>query len=249
MKYNELSHIKSVSDVKSFLNYFHTERKSILFEGGEGADFIYRITFPDNSMFDNFPIREFRNGKSMTKMLFELENNYNAKITFEKIQSPILRDNMIMTETGLPLLVAELLLISYRLERNSIVDCIDTIIEKNPLGWDDFSRIRFYYEYKVKNLLQDCALGVLSSCKISSGSSLNSDGIIVKENEEEVRYYIYDFDWLRKVWFETAYFEHAFTNEESSLVSTARNSGLFDCVYEEGGCFYMKINLKIKIKR
>ncbi len=230
---------------------------STLFNCGSGTNFIYRIVFPENTQFnvDDFNRYTYniqnKKGK-ITNRILELENTYNAKICFESIQSSVFCQNLMMIDCGLPRIIADMLLIRFRSEKNYIRDCANELNVMNPFHFN-LSLGQPIYEYKVKKFLQDCAMGMTAE-KVWSGDYDATGGqIVVKESGEVVCYHIYELNRFQKFLFDSTYFETPSTSEDENNPGHPRQNPskkyFWGWVYEENGNYYIKLNLQVRMKR
>lgn len=127
-----------------------------------------------------------------------------------------------------------MLFFCYHLNKNSIPELIKIIEEKNPENYA-LSVNPNFYNYKIKKLLSDIALGMKPS-KVWTGTFDATGGyIIVREDGELLCYHIYNMNDFQ---------EYLLKNTKLETASTTRHE--FGKLYEENGKIYFRLNLQIR---
>ena len=94
-----------------------------------------------------------------------------------------------------------------------------------------------FYEYKIKKILTDIALG-MTPAKVWSGIYDATGGfLIVKKNGDVLCYHIYNRNQFE---------EYLFQNTKLETPSSTRHD--FGKIYEENAKYYFKLNLQIRFK-
>ena len=165
---------------------------------------------------------------------FTYLKNLNAEINFERPVNSVFNNNLIYVDSGMPIIIASILLNYYSSPNHKISDIISVINEQNPLGFD-YKNKHDFYEHKVKRFLTDIALGLKTSKPWKGIYEANGGYLIVKENGEIICYHIYD-----KNQFEN----YLFNNTKLETPSTTRHK--FGVIFEEANEFFIKLNLQVR---
>lgn len=205
---------------------------STLFNPGDTTNFIYEIT-----NFNELNIEKVNSIETQPKISNRLNfiKENGCKIKFLKIQSSTLQLNLQLIDSDLPQILAELLLIKYSTPGLALLgSTLSKLTKNNPLNFD-LSEGHPFYEYKVKNFLTDCALG-MTPAKIWNGNYDATGGIIiVKTNGDLVCYHIYNRNEFQN---------YLINNTKLEQASTKRYN--FGDIYEEKGKILIKLNLQIR---
>lgn len=108
----------------------------------------------------------------------------------------IFRSNLMITESAMPYLLAELLISYYAGSRSNLLELVDDLAIRDPLGFGEEDARRFYTS-KVKTFLMDVALGMTPSIRWNGGYSASGGYLVVKSNGELVCLYAADRDNFR----------------------------------------------------
>lgn len=104
----------------------------------------------------------------------------------------------------------------------------------NPNGCD-YSNNRHFYEYKIKRLLCEAALG-MRPAEIWHGKYDATGGyLVVRQDGEIVCYHLYSHNQFEN---------YLFLNTKFDTPSSSRHH--FGDIYEENGKFFIKLNLQIR---
>lgn len=183
--------------------------------------------------------------------LKKLRDDYDATLVFRQVQSPCLYQNLLAIDGHMPLLLAELLLIKSEFGYNDIRRCTEELMRRNPLGIETSTHGNIY-EYKIKRFLQDCAQGMTPEKPWLGIYDATGGQIIVKEDGDIVCYHIYELNRFRDFLFNSTKFEGASTSEDAENPGhprpDAKKKFFYGWVYEEGGKYYIKINLQVRSK-
>ena len=226
----------------AFINNKITERQTLgfstkttigeiatLFNAGKGTNFIYNITFPSNTHFDMEAFnRETYNAKEgkITARIVRLEKEYGATIKFSGVQSPKFYQNLLMIDMGMPTAMGEMLLAKYRHKLNTVRRCVEKLNETNPLHFNQ-SHGQPFYESKIKRFLQACAMGMTSEAIWTGVYDATGGQIIVKDSGDIVCYHIY---------------------EQNRFLKNAKKDFNYGWVYAEGGQYWLKLNLQVRMR-
>lgn len=213
----------------------------------------------------------------LANRLRKLINEYNADVVFKQVQSSCLSQNLRTIDGDLPQLLAQLLLIRYLNDEPNISACTKILTEQNPLNFDIHVH-GSVYEYKVKRFLQDCAMGMVPEKPWLGVYDATGGQIIVKKSGEVVCYHIYEQNRFLNYLFNSTKFDAASTSEDENNPGHPREKNeiieevikvqdennpelsfekpkvkqikpyLYGWLYEDGGKYYIKINLQVRFK-
>lgn len=170
--------------------------------------------------------------KISERVKYIIENK--GVVQFIKIPNKNFNNNLILVDSFLPSIIANLLLIYFEGKESKIKNLSDLLNDTNPLKYDNTTGHN-YYEYKLKKFLVEIALGLMPN-KVWTGEYDATGGyIVVKSNGAIVCYHIYyrnDFE------------NYLFNNTKLETASTGRHD--FGKIYKENSSFYLKLNLQIR---
>jgi len=233
-------------------------KNSTLFNSQAGTNFIYKITFPEGKQFDvdqfNKETYEAASNPKDSKIAKRLEwlEEMGCVINFKAIQSENLELNLTMVDSKLPLILSHLLYYKYRYSISNIIDLIQKLNKENPVAYNtNFGHP--FYEFKIKNLLSDYALGMTPQSVWTGEYDATGGIIIVKSDGDILCYHICDKNKFQNYLINHTKLEQASTGEDKENpgnASTAKSTKpfKFGWVYEENGDYFIKLNLQIRFK-
>ena len=161
--------------------------------------------------------------------------NYK-NLEFQKTESSIFGNNLILIDSALPKIIAESLKLFFTSTFSTTIELTNQISTTNPLDYNLETNHPFY-SYKIKRFLTDIALGMMPS-KVWTGELDATGGyLVVKENGEVLCYHIYNRNEFE---------DYLYSNTKLETASSTRHE--FGRVYEENGQLYFKLNLQIRFK-
>ena len=208
---------------------------STLLNAGKTTNFIFKI---NNLTLAQNQISEINEIDSRSKIKDRIEKitKLGVKLEFQKTESSVFGNNLILIDSALPTIIAESLHLFFTSTFSTIVELTNQISAKNPLGYNLETNHPFY-SYKIKRFLTDIALGMMPS-KVWTGELDATGGyLVVKENGEVLCYHIYNRNEFE---------DYLFTNTKLETASSTRHE--FGKIYEENGQLYFKLNLQIRFK-
>lgn len=208
---------------------------STLLNAGKTTNFIFTI---DNLVLTQNQISEINAIDTRSKIKDRIEKiaEFGGNLKFQKTESSIFGNNLILIDSALSKIIAESLHLFFTSTFSTIVELTNQISAKNPLDYNIETNHPFY-SYKIKRFLTDIALGMMPS-KVWTGELDATGGyLIVKENGEILCYHIYNRNEFE---------DYLFTNTKLETASSTRHE--FGKVYEENGQLYFKLNLQIRFK-
>lgn len=208
---------------------------STLLNAGKTTNFIYKINKLNLTQNQISEINEI-DTRSKIKDRIEKVTELGGNLQFEKTESSVFANNLILIDSALPKIVAESLLLFFSSNYSTISELTTQISDKNPLGYNLETNHPFY-SYKIKRFLTDIALGMMPS-KVWTGELDATGGyLVVKENGEVLCYHIYNRNEFE---------DYLFTNTKLETASSTRHE--FGKIFEENGQYYFKLNLQIRFK-
>jgi len=206
-----------------------------LLNAGKTTNFIFQILGFKPTAKEVNTINEI-DTKSKIKDRIEAIRNGGGKLKFITPQKDIFKNNLVLIDSLLPNILAEMTKSFFTTNLNSVKDLTENINKLNPLNYDtQFAHT--FYEYKVKRLLTDVALGMVPS-EVWTGVYDASGGyLVVKENGDVLCYHIYNRNQFE---------DYLFANTKLETASSTRHE--FGKIYEEDGQYYFKLNLQIRFK-
>lgn len=156
-------------------------------------------------------------------------------LNYMNTESQVMSENLMLIDSRLPEIVAEMLKIHYIDGVSCIEKQIDILSEKNPLGLSNADK-KTFYGYKVRKLLAAFALGMQPATPWKGNEDASGGYIVVKQDGEVLCYHLYnrnDFeDYLVK-------------HTKLETASTSRHD--FSKIYKDvNGDYMLKLNLQIR---
>jgi len=206
-----------------------------LLNAGKTTNFIYEVIGYKPSSKEIESINEIAT-KSKIKDRIEFIKSKGGELKFTTLEQAVFRNNLVLIDSLLPDITAEILKTFFTSPMSSIKDLTESINKNNPLNYDtQFAHT--FYDYKVKRFLTDVALGMMPS-KVWTGIYDATGGyLIVKENGDVLCYHIYNRNQFE---------DYLFVNTKLETASSTRHD--FGTLYEDNGHFYFKLNLQIRFK-
>jgi hypothetical protein len=176
--------------------------KEYLFNASKQSNIIFK-TNPTLKVDEKKLLNNMENYAERIKWL--KANNYELK--FIKLQSDIFNTNLQLIDSYLPEIIGSLVLHNFFTGVNTISDLANYLNDTNPCGYNIGLNHNFY-NYKIKRLLVDAALGMKAG-KLWSGN-FNADGgyIAVKRDGELVCYHIYNWNEFQDYLFNHTKIDH-----------------------------------------
>ena len=209
---------------------------STLLNAGNTTNFKYKI---ENCNLTNDFIEEVNLIDTSSKIkdrLGEIIKN-GCDIQFVHTEKDVFENNLILIDSLLPNILAEIVFYFYTSSRSETKDLVDIIEEKNPLNFNTTNNHKFY-EYKIKKFLTEVALGMMPS-KVWNGVYDATGGyLVVKDDGEILSYHIYN---------KNKFENYLFYNTKLETASSSRHK--FGKIYQDGEEYYIKLNLQIRFKK
>lgn len=206
---------------------------STLLNAGKTTNFIFKINGVDLSQADIVLINSIET-RSKIKDRIDFVKNYGGNFSFIGTEQQIFSNNLILIDSLLPRIVANMLFDFYTSNNSKVLDLISRVEQTNPLNFDITNQHKFY-SYKTKRFLTDVALGMTPS-KVWNGEYDATGGyLIVKEDGEILCYHIYN---------KNEFENYLINNTKLETASSGRHG--FGVIYEKDGELFFKLNLQIR---
>ncbi|AQU05223.1 hypothetical protein B1778_00305 [Dehalococcoides mccartyi] len=207
--------------------------KSTLLNASKLTNFVFKVnnSVPDNDLASQ--LNKVSGKNAIGEKLSNL-NNLSFELIFDKMESSSFEANLRVIDSKLPEILALILKSCYSKEGTALKKLVNLLDKTNPLNYP-CTKDRNYYEYKVKRLLIDVALGMVPNKPWTGKFDVTGGYIIVKEDGDIVCYHIYNMNDFSDYLLDNTYLETA---------STSRND--FGYFYKENGSVYIKLNMQIR---
>jgi type II restriction enzyme len=162
--------------------------KPTLFNASKNSNLIFRI-LPDLSHSQLIELNKMNSYGDRFKWL----KSGGFKLVFCKLQSEIFKTNLELIDSLMPKIVSEIVLCKSFEEINKLSEITTYLTRINPCDFNVKLNPNFY-EYKIKRLLVDAALGMKAG-KLWTGTFSATGGYIaVKQDGELLCYHIYNWN-------------------------------------------------------
>ena len=160
-----------------------------------------------------------------------------CKLVFDKVDNRTFRNNLVMLDGDLPIIIANLLLEQLNSGISTLKELTEQITKTNPLRYD-IEQASPFYAYKIKHILTSAALGMMPATAWSGKFDANGGYLVVKKDGEVLCYHFYDRNRFEDFLFSNAYLERSSTSrhEYASIVK------------ENDGTLSFKLNFQIRLK-
>lgn len=220
----------------------HAGKPPTLVNAGLNTNFVYEIIggMTDSEMFAINALFVYRKKKDGIKkeisvaQRIEFIKTHGFLLKFVKINGSVFQNNLVLVDSKLPDLIAQLLLEYYLSGIKRIDDALDSLELKNPLGYDCSKGHKFYH-YKFSKFLSEAALGMLPG-KVWRGIADATGGyIVVKEDGEIVCYHLYNRNEFEKYLLMQTCFDRGGAGKHK-----------FSCVEKKDDRYFIKLNLQVR---
>lgn len=160
-----------------------------------------------------------------------------ATLLFDKVDNPVFRNNLVMLDGDLPVIIANLLLEQLNTGVSTLKELAERITKTNPLKYD-LGQSSPFYAYKIKHLLTSAALGMMPATAWGGKFDANGGYLVVKKNGEVLCYHFYDRNRFEDYLFSNAYLERS---------STTRHK-YASIIRDTDGTLSFKLNFQVRLK-
>ena len=208
---------------------------STLLNAGETTNFIFKIAGANINQQEILDINNILTKSKIKDRILAIKNK-GGKFEFVKTQRTIFSNNLILIDSLLPQILANVVLKFFSSPHSNTENLVKLTEEENPLKFDTTDK-HLFYSYKIKRFLTDIALGMMPS-KVWTGKYDATGGyLIVKADGEILCYHIYN---------KNEFENYLLANTKLDTASSSRHG--FGEIYEEKGELYFKLNLQIRFK-
>lgn len=202
-----------------------------LLNPSRATNFIYKISGLDPSQTDRINAIDTK-AKVRDRLSAIVEAG--GSFAFHSINSDVFTGNLRRVDTVLPEIMAQLLLLFYLGKGSALPDLVANLGdgETNILS---FHLSRADYEFKIKGLLHNVALGMVPDTDWDGQLRAHGGYIIVREDGEIVCYHVYNADAFRS---------YLYKNTRFDTPSTSRYEA--GSIYSENGELFVKLTLQIR---
>lgn len=159
-----------------------------------------------------------------------------SDIVFYGIKKPIFKNNLAIIDSMMPALWAEMVKSYFLGQASRISDLAALMCRNNPNHYDKQNGHHFY-EYKIKRLLNDMALG-MTSAKVWQGEYDATGGyLIVKNSGDIVCYHIY---------YRNSFDDYLFNYTAFDTPDPGPKKWNYGFVYKENGSYCIDLNAQIR---
>lgn len=207
--------------------------RSTLLNPGSTTNFIYEII---GTMLSPEEIEIVNSIETSSKVRERIRKvrEYGGDLKFVGMENATFALNLQLIDTLLPEIIAQMLLHYYLGEGSSIAELLRILTKINPFQFD-LSQNHPLYEYKIKSLLTDIALGMTPAKAWKGNYDATGGYIIVKADGELVCYHIYN---------RSEFQDYLINNTHLDTPSTSRFR--FAAVHTNNGKQFFKLNLQIR---
>jgi len=157
-----------------------------------------------------------------------------GSFAFHSIDSEVFERNLRKIDTIMPEIISEVLL-AYFSDKGSTFPELLQHMHDEEVQILNFKLSMEDYEYKIKALLNNAALGMVPASPWDGTLRAHGGVIVVREDGEIVCYHLYNAEAFRN---------YLFNNTRMESPSATRHG--YGTVYEENGELFIKLNLQIR---
>ncbi|MGL6120721.1 MAG: HpaII family restriction endonuclease [Fusobacteriaceae bacterium] len=162
---------------------------------------------------------------------------FGAKIYFDKIKSPIFRENMRVIDSDLDKILAKILLLSYECDEKNLKILLEKLTECNFL---ESLNPKIFYKDKLSRFLESVTLGMVPGTLCDFNFLFSMGGIIiVLENGE--------LNLLDKIYYQQDLREYLIDNLKLESPSSSRYN-MLEILKDENNRAFFNLNLQVRFK-
>jgi len=206
---------------------------STLLNAGKTTNFIYRIcglSLTDKEIFEINNI----DSRSKIKDRIQIITNRGGQFEFIQTEKKVFSNNLVLIDSSLPKITAEIVFRFFSSNLSKTKHLVTEIEKQNPLKFDISNEHKFY-NYKIKRLLTDVALGMMPSQVWTGEYDATGGYLIIKEDGAILCYHIYNRNEFE---------EYLINNTKLDTASSSRHG--FGEIYQKNGELHFKLNLQIR---
>lgn len=206
---------------------------STLLNAGKTTNFIYQIKNLALTTNDIDLINSIDTRCKIMDRLFAI-NEMGGVLKFCKTESVVFGDNITLIDSALPEILAVIIYKFFTSSLSKLSDLVADCTIQNPMKFN-VSTGQPFYEYKIKRLLTDIALGMMPSVIWTGQFDATGGYLVVKEDGEIICYHIYNRNEFEN---------YLINNTKLETASSTRHD--FGIVYKENDQIFFKLNLQIR---
>lgn len=209
-------------------------RPSTLLNSSKSTNFTYKIigNIDDSNLFS---INKIIGSSKVRNRILEITKN--NEIIFDGIEKNVFRNNLVLIDSLLPEIMAEILKQYYSSDLSSIEELVDKIKDINPINYDN-NADHIFYEYKIKKFLIEIAVGMMPATVWSGKYDATGGYLVVKEDGDILAYHLYNRNEFE---------DYLFHNTRLETPSTSRHG--FGEILKKGSNYYINLNLQIRFNK
>ena len=176
-----------------------------------------------------------------------VQNLINAGYTlkFECVKKSEFRENLQLIDSMMDCFLADCLIVFMKGSKASLADIVNEVAIRNPCQFKTVTsdRLLDFYEYKIKRLLTDTALGMQPKSRWEGTYDASGGYIVVKEQGDVVCYHLFNWNALQNYLYNNMRFE-----TPSSTCTKSKASFNYALYYDIKNEDYMDICLQLRFK-
>ena len=203
---------------------------STLLNASQSTNFIYKLDGVDDELMNRV---NAINTRTKIKDRISALKEKGIELKFHKMHSSVFKNNLILVDSALPLIVAEALKYYYVDGLKRCTDVVQKLCETNPLKYE----VNWIYEYKFQKLLAASALGLMPADPWNGIEEASGGYIVVKSDGDIVACYLRNRNVFEQYLLKCTDFETPSTTKHN-----------FASIYKENNEYYMNLNLQIRFQ-
>ena len=206
---------------------------STLLNAGKTTNFTYKIDRVTLSSAQISKINAIETRSKIKDRLGKIKS-LRGKLKFDKVDSSIFGNNLVLIDSSLPNIIAEMVILFFTSDYSTVSELVNEISRKNPLDFN-LENNHPFYSYKIKRFLTDVALGMMPGTVWTGELDATGGYLIVKQDGEVLCYHIYNRNEFEN---------YLFYNTKLDTASSSRHE--FGIIENHNGKQYFKLNLQIR---
>lgn len=166
-------------------------------------------------------------------------------LSFVQVKRSEFRENLQLIDSMMDKFLADCLLVFMTSSNTSVADVVNKVALRNPCNYatKESCRLLDFYQYKMKRLLMDSALGMQPKSPWDGQYDASGGYIVVKEHGDVVCYHLFNWNALQDYLYNNMRFE-----TPSSTGAKNKKSFNYALYYEENSKSFMDICLQLRFK-
>ena len=207
-----------------------------LLNAGKNTRFIYEIEGCNDEIMMAFNGITKETSKEYIVDRMKYLNSQKVEVKYHHMDSEVFEDNLILIDSNLPAIYAELIWNSFKYSFDKIADIeVLTAITafENKLNY----RNSDVYRHKIKKLICASALGMTPGKKWDGYEQATGGYIIIKKDGDVLCYHLYNRNFFE---------EYLIKNTKTDRPSSSRHD--YGYIYCLDGTYYIALNVQIRFK-